>query len=694
MKLEDLIKQFPWANRPTIRVYTDKFDQQEWEIMHRAGIPDFLVSGILDDLLIAALFDSIHALSKHPEIVQLMQAGQSSFENIVTTQIEQVKNAASQQTLARSTDVLNWLGPILAQHIEQEVTSFNMMNNIVQVLSSRKVRALLACEPIILRELSLIPPALAKLKGQDARVLLLRKEITLQQLLELATELSEPIGRKLPDWIENNIELKHLANQFSDIQLDELEKLLNENIRRDGEMKNSFLRAILLHCENIKQPIQTFSSSEAFKSLVLPLQKDFLGFATSFNASTKSIEPSLAHSVEGDVAKLAAALSEADLISNASAFKKQSRDEPKQYIVQLGFSTDIVEELEIRCRELSSDIFKAMASIFENGINAQQSSERLQDLWKEEMRVDGRSPQEYLIYLDQMCPDNDNLGKKAHVALTTFFIQAEALIRAATTQLSATSNGAKPAFDGRSTSPQDDAQMVSPADATSFGVARFPTEEELSAMPEEDIQGLTRLTGLHPCFWLKAETFKKRSVDEDKQYLIGLGFKPELFDTLLKITQADGLLDLVKSVAWVFWLSDNIEQRLEILKESWRDKVYLSKFEGLANQNASPSEFLVYLDTMYTLEDFQRDWGDSDNGSYERAKENWMGLATYFSHAEELIRAANPQLSVTKAAARDWDDSGSYEGSLPQDAPQRFFSAAVAVTTKPTKTVDNTFSCS
>ena len=277
MTKTDLIKQFPWTNQPSINAYAEKFTLAQWEVMSHAGVPEFLTQGLLDPLLLSALFESILQVSKHPLIEAQIRSGETNFEQIVKNQLEIIAHAAQQQSLVRPQEVMDWFGSELTRLFEQRVESYEQADNLIQVLSSSKIRDLLAGDRIAMQELPSIPQGLTDLKGQDVRHLLKSEKISFQQLFTIASELSKPINRKFPDWIDDNLELRKVASEFSDLQLAEINKILDLSIRRDRELKCSFLRSILLtltiHGQSM---IQQCPDLIIFKQLVIHHQKQFL----------------------------------------------------------------------------------------------------------------------------------------------------------------------------------------------------------------------------------------------------------------------------------------------------------------------------------------------------------------------------------------------------------------------------------
>ncbi len=266
--------------------YAQKFTLDEWMDMEKAGLPAFIESGLIDEAYSTSLFESILVLQQNPEIAGMIKKKEFSFKQIVEVQTQEIKKIAVQSPLARPTEVIAWLGDELARYLEAKVRSYDEMDNIVNALSSRKVRAMLAGDKEAICEYPLPPPALTALKGQDARSLLLRGSISLSQLLDLAKLLSTPIDRSFPAWVGDNIELRGIANLFTDAQLVSLGELMDAKISNDRELKCSFLRAILLKTSiGEKQLIQECVDPAAFKRLVVLTQKKFievvLGYAVS-----------------------------------------------------------------------------------------------------------------------------------------------------------------------------------------------------------------------------------------------------------------------------------------------------------------------------------------------------------------------------------------------------------------------------
>jgi hypothetical protein len=156
---------------------------------------------------------------------------------------------------------------------------------LIQVLSSSHVRALVAGDQSVIATLPIKLPALAKLKGQDVRTLLRRGEMNFTELLTLAIELSKPLpqpmNRELPDWVKDSLELQTLAHEFSDMQLTVLGGALDISIRRECELKCSFLRLLVLAESTIdsQKKLTDITDPETFKQCVVSQQEQFLQVA-------------------------------------------------------------------------------------------------------------------------------------------------------------------------------------------------------------------------------------------------------------------------------------------------------------------------------------------------------------------------------------------------------------------------------
>ncbi|MDF1757502.1 MAG: hypothetical protein P1U74_04310 [Legionellaceae bacterium] len=276
MKQSELVQLYPWTNNQYVKAYSEKFTDEQWREINTSEIPRLISSKKIDDMFIASLFESILMMINHPDLQTMLRSGDLTFSDIIAQQLQLIESTVSQQSLGNPSLVMSWLGPLLCKKIETEVSSYDEMDNLVQLLSSENIRDLMSGNSTAISKLSSIPPILANLQGQDARELLNNTQMTFKQFMGLAKELSNPIERDFPNWVEDNIELKKLANHFSDTQLKSLGKLMVRGIVLDRELKCSFLRLVLLQTTIKGEQLIKKCPDDAFRRLILTNQDNFL----------------------------------------------------------------------------------------------------------------------------------------------------------------------------------------------------------------------------------------------------------------------------------------------------------------------------------------------------------------------------------------------------------------------------------
>ena len=285
---EKLIPIFPWIAHRLVSVYAPQFTLNQWAHMHCAGMPDFLSSGMLNDLLIAGLFEAISLVAANPQVAENIQSGDYSFPQIVKNQLEIFKQVAQQQSLVNPTTVIDWFGPELIRLLEHQIKSYTDVDNLFQILSSNHIRALLAGDQSVIATLPFKPPALVKLQGKDVRTLLINKEMNFSIFLDLATELykalAQPMDKELPDWVKDSLELQKLANEFSDMQLSVLGRSLDVSILRECELKCNFLRSLVLagSASASQKKLTDMTDPETFEQWILSQQAQFLRFTQKY----------------------------------------------------------------------------------------------------------------------------------------------------------------------------------------------------------------------------------------------------------------------------------------------------------------------------------------------------------------------------------------------------------------------------
>jgi hypothetical protein len=124
MTAEELLQIFPWVVHPIVRTYAERFTLNQWAHMDNAGVPAFLSSNTLDELLIPGFFEAIYLVAMNPQVAANIQSGAYSFTQVVKEQVQMATQLAQQQSLVRPQAVIDWLGPELTRMFERQVASY------------------------------------------------------------------------------------------------------------------------------------------------------------------------------------------------------------------------------------------------------------------------------------------------------------------------------------------------------------------------------------------------------------------------------------------------------------------------------------------------------------------------------------------------------------------------------------------
>ncbi|MDP3705697.1 MAG: hypothetical protein Q8R24_07270 [Legionellaceae bacterium] len=261
MKQVDLIRMHPWANDPNIRTYAEKFTQEQWQNIHNSGFPDLLPR--MDPMYILAFLNAC----------DMLRSSGSLEIPVIQAMLDSLK-AQLQTSPLHIQEVWAWLGPNLTARIEKDATSYDMMDDLMQLLSPEETRNRLA-HPLVSQNL--------KLNNQDLRELYRLRQITLNQFLEIIRASTESSQRQFPDWVGNHVEIRALADEFTDEQLAFLPTVLSNSILNDREFTCSFLRTVL--AKTTIHDVQKVKECplDSFESIVKSLQDIFLDIATQKN---------------------------------------------------------------------------------------------------------------------------------------------------------------------------------------------------------------------------------------------------------------------------------------------------------------------------------------------------------------------------------------------------------------------------
>lgn len=281
MRKDKLNQTYPWTIDPMVSNYAEQFTEDEWAIINQSDIPRLIKEKILVDHYIIALLESIKLVHQTP------QARYLSFRDLVQNQIMVLKSLESTPGTQALVAVAAWLTEPL---INRLVKSNEEMDNLVQLLSSEKTRAMLAGDPKALAELSSIPLVFKKYAGKDLRDLLRTNQLSFKEFTTIASSLYTQINRKFPAWVGNNLELKGYANHFTDAQLATIERLAAPGLLNNGELKNGLLQTILAVSKlNGVSKIADCTHAQ-FERLVFTTQRNFLRM---YNTHSPAVVPKI-----------------------------------------------------------------------------------------------------------------------------------------------------------------------------------------------------------------------------------------------------------------------------------------------------------------------------------------------------------------------------------------------------------------
>lgn len=296
----ELFEIYPWMNHPYVRPYISNFSLEEWHTLNDIGLGNLVADEDLEQTFIISFFTSLPMIKNNPQVRAMLATGDVTFADIAANQLNLVTSLTQQSNVANPTKVIDWMGSELSKYIERKVTSYKMMDDIVQALSNRDVRKILAGDADAIRELVYVPTKLEPYLGQDIRQQILRGQITINDLIELGNELSgKLVTRKLPTWLTDTTELKLLANEFSDEQLAELDNLLNNTIKNDSELKCSFLRTLTLSTtiDGVQQ-MQNCPDIQTFKRLI---NQNYKIFSRNLIAGSGAVARGVRDALDNDV---------------------------------------------------------------------------------------------------------------------------------------------------------------------------------------------------------------------------------------------------------------------------------------------------------------------------------------------------------------------------------------------------------
>jgi len=264
MNARDLIRDFPWANKPSIVKFAGDFTRDQWKDMENRGVPALVTSTQLDPQYVIAFFTSIIIAQNQPTTAPLLQNGKLKFADLVSDLSKAIQMMAQQEGTAQPTDVLDWLGEELCERTENEMTSHNQMDNFAQCLSSENTRKILSGDAEAIAQAPFLPDSFSQIKGKDIRQLYRNREISFSQFEKCITDFAKKPQNQFPHWIvkKNNIELNTVASSFTQAQLTQLGQLLVESIRNETGLIVVFLRGLLMVSTN--QSIEIKKCSETF----------------------------------------------------------------------------------------------------------------------------------------------------------------------------------------------------------------------------------------------------------------------------------------------------------------------------------------------------------------------------------------------------------------------------------------------
>lgn len=256
----ELMELYPWTNRMSIPAFVGKFTRSEWHDMHESGLPEFLEKETLDPALITSLFNSILIISKNKDIAQSIAKGEFTFKAIVAQQIDLLNKMDKQHKLVRPQEVVDWLGATLILQMEQQLKTYEQMDNLVQLLSRAEIRQ--------------------ELDAMGARQALSEQRMNFIKLLDIAIQIHNTNERSTPfvgnNFIFDTIEFHSLARHFTDRQVGLLMELLAPSIKQNTNLRCSFMRTLLLATTVNGEQLIMRCPLEYFSQLVLNQQEKFL----------------------------------------------------------------------------------------------------------------------------------------------------------------------------------------------------------------------------------------------------------------------------------------------------------------------------------------------------------------------------------------------------------------------------------
>ncbi|QDQ39220.1 hypothetical protein E3226_001740 [Legionella geestiana] len=271
MKKEALIALYPWTNIPQVLAFCEEFNDAQWQVLDRQGAGDFIKAHADTSMVIPGLFGGI--LGARQIIMNTYgEVPLEIFEQVVHNVMVEANKPQDGASPMVALEVLQWFGEDMNPFINRYVKSDDMMENIIQTLVSKDVRAALAGDAEAISRLPFIPTAFEPWKGQDVRVLVKNRTITLQTLCAIAEDLYKnkaPSVRVLPAWIGQNRTMEALACKFTDAQLAVLSDILEPVCKQNEVLLNTLLNRIVSEASGELPTL----SSERFEAIVQQQQQ-------------------------------------------------------------------------------------------------------------------------------------------------------------------------------------------------------------------------------------------------------------------------------------------------------------------------------------------------------------------------------------------------------------------------------------
>lgn len=254
MNQQQLKAMLPWTERfPLLLSYAGSFTRQKWQAISDAGLERFF-NEFNDQFYIPLMMQAIQMMpqmfaAEGFSLVFSDDPGDNEilYKDAVFYKLQESAQAMRTHPAGNPVTVLNWLGDTVLNLLEPELTSYGAKDDLIQWLSSKETREILAGNSSSIASSNDLPAEILQLGGKDIRTLLINNQITPKYFLKLIKQLTNPVTRNLPGWVGDMSDNKRVASHFTDEQLDLISSHFEiASINHDEAQINAILRFVSL----------------------------------------------------------------------------------------------------------------------------------------------------------------------------------------------------------------------------------------------------------------------------------------------------------------------------------------------------------------------------------------------------------------------------------------------------------------